>query len=169
MKYVHFKKIVHRDLKPSNIFISSDKTAKIGDFGISKIMSAEDQTSMTGGLGTLFFMAPEVADDKEYDEKCDVYSFGVIMFFILSNGQMPKIKLSQYTHGIKAPIPSSFTSFSRDLINSCWNFDPEDRPSFQKICEEIENNEYNLAELTKNEKEEIKLRISRNKRKVPLY
>ena len=69
MKYVHFKKIVHRDLKPSNIFISSDKTAKIGDFGISKIMSAEDQTQMTGGLGTLFFMAPEVADEKKYDEK----------------------------------------------------------------------------------------------------
>ena len=82
MEYVHFLKIIHRDVKPSNIMVAYDGTIKIADFGLSKIMTIEEQ-SMTGGVGTQKFMAPEEIDELEYDEKVDVYSFGVLAFFIL--------------------------------------------------------------------------------------
>ena len=75
MEYVHFLKIIHRDLKPQNMLLDID-------FGLSKIMTIEEQ-SMTGGVGTQKFMAPEEIDELEYDEKVDVYSFGVLAFFIL--------------------------------------------------------------------------------------
>ncbi|KAK8871960.1 serine/threonine protein kinase [Tritrichomonas musculus] len=72
MKHIHSNKIIHRDLKPTNILIGSDGTVKICDFGISKIMTIEEQT-MTSGVGNLIFMAPEIINEEEcYDEKVDV-------------------------------------------------------------------------------------------------
>lgn len=91
MKYIHFKKIIHRDIKPSNILIASDGIVRISDFGISKLMSTRDQ-SMTLGIGSQKYMAPEIINEEDhYDEKVDVYSFGVLVFFILSQGKLPKI------------------------------------------------------------------------------
>ena len=131
MKYVHFQKVIHRDLKPSNILITDDGTIKIGDFGISKIIEKDsDKESLTTGIGTLFFMAPEIINEEKYDEKVDVYSFGVLVYFILSGGEMPKIKIRDICCGNKASIPSEFNKFAKDLIESCWNFDPSQRPSF---------------------------------------
>lgn len=73
MKYVHFRHVIHRDLKPTNILIGTDGLIKISDFGISKLMTTEQQT-MTVGVGTLPYMAPEIIDNNEdHDEKVDVY------------------------------------------------------------------------------------------------
>lgn len=60
MKYVHAKKIIHRDLKMNNILINSKKHVNICDFGISKVMDETTMTSMTHGIGTIMFMAPEI-------------------------------------------------------------------------------------------------------------
>ncbi|KAK8844183.1 hypothetical protein M9Y10_024388 [Tritrichomonas musculus] len=168
MKYVHFNKIIHRDLKPSNILITDDLTVKICDFGISKLMTTEEQ-SMTRGLGTQKFMAPEIVNEEDYDEKADVYSFGVLLFFVLSNGKMPKITIPQIGNGKKAEIPSSFTSFATELINSCWNFDPKDRPSFIDIEKELKDNNYCLLPLTKSEVIEVTSFIKNHKSTIPQY
>ncbi|KAK8896169.1 spindle assembly checkpoint kinase [Tritrichomonas musculus] len=82
MKYVHLKKIIHRDLKPSNILIGFDGNIRISDFGISKLMT-DDEISMTTGVGTQKFKAPELINEIQYNEKVDVYSFGVLVYFIL--------------------------------------------------------------------------------------
>ena len=170
MKFVHFNKIIHRDLKPSNILIASDGTIKISDFGISKLMSIEEQSTMTKNVGTQKFMAPEIIDDNEnYNEKVDVYSFGVLLFFIISEGQLPNIKKSEMFRGIKAEIPSYFTEFSKKLINDCWNLDPEKRPSFVDINNEIEKNDFCLFDLDKSELDEIKLLIRQHQEKIPFY
>lgn len=146
IKYVHFNHIIHRGIKPTNILIGSDGSIKISDFGISKLMTAEEQ-SMTCGAGTQKFMAPEVIDEcSNYDEKVDVYSFGVLLFYILSGGEMHAIKMSDKMKGKKGPIPSDFTAFAHQLINDCWNFDAKDRPSFNEMIFEMENNNYNLIE-----------------------
>ena len=83
MKYIHSKKVIHRDLKPTNILLSSDGTVKICDFGISKLMTIEEQT-MTRGLGSQKFMAPEILNEEDnYDVKVDAYSFGIVVFFVI--------------------------------------------------------------------------------------
>ncbi|KAK8837206.1 hypothetical protein M9Y10_036633 [Tritrichomonas musculus] len=168
MKYVHYQKVIHRDLKPTNILVASDGTIKICDFGISKLMTAEEQ-SMTKGLGTQKFMAPEIINEEDYDEKVDVYSFGVIAYFILSGGEMPKIKIRDICLGKKAEIPSSFTPFAEELINACWNFDPKERPSFKKICNDIELNKFNLLQLTKSEIQQVEDMVKQHKEKIPQY
>ena len=169
MKYIHFNKIIHRDLKPSNILISADGTIKISDFGISKLMT-EEQFSMTIGVGTNKFMAPEIiAEEDDYNEKVDVYSFGVLVFYTLSGGQLPKIKTPQILRGKKAEIPSSFTEFAKDLINDCWNFEADDRPSFNEICERMISNGSNFVQLTKQEKKEFNLFVKNHQKRIPKY
>ncbi|KAK8857530.1 hypothetical protein M9Y10_015935 [Tritrichomonas musculus] len=169
MKYVHPQKVIHRDLKPRNILIGKDGHIKISDFGISKLMSSEDQ-SMTGGVGTQRFMAPEIIDESDiYDEKVDVYSFGVVLFFILTGGELPKIKISEILRGKKAPIPTKISDITRDLINKCWNFESKDRPSFTEINEYIESKDFNLIELSDSEIYEVKEKVKLHKKLIPSY
>ena len=114
-------------------------------------------------------MAPEVLREDNYNEKADVYSFGVIVFFILSNGQMPDIKLGELMNGIIPEIPSSFEILSAQLIESCWSSDPEERPSFDLICDKLEENEFELFNLSETEKHEIQFFVNKLKEKIPSY
>ena len=171
MKYIHFKKVIHRDLKPSNIVIAEDGTIKISDFGVSKMIDPESGSlSFTTGIGTLFFMAPEIINENdEYDEKVDVYSFGVLTFFILSGGKMPKIKIPEICSGKKAEIPNEFSQLAKNLIDSCWNFDPNQRPSFDEICTLLEDNEYRLIDLDEAGMNEALGLINQHKKRIPSY
>lgn len=168
MRYVHSQKVIHRDIKPSNILIGKDGKIKISDFGISKIMNAEEQ-SMTCGVGTQKYMAPEIIDENEtYDEKVDVYSFGVVLYFILT-GEVPKIKMSDKMKGKKPEIPTTFTQLARNITSSCWNFESQDRPSFFEMMNKIEQENYEIIKLTKSEIKEVKNQIKERKSKIPKY
>ena len=167
MKYLHFQKVIHRDLKPSNILIAEDGTVKIGDFGISKLMTVEEQ-SMTGGVGTQNYMAPEVMNKEKYDEKVDVYSFGVLLFFLLNDGKLPEFRIRDVCTGIMAQIPSSFTPFAKDLIESCWNFTPNKRPSFNQICDDLIKNDFKLLPLTEMEIGQVKEFVNKHQKLIPL-
>ena len=169
MKYVHFRKVIHRDLKPNNILVDSNGTIKICDFGISKLMTIEEQTT-TLGPGTQKFMAPEIINEEEvYNEKVDVYSFGVVLFFILSSGEMPKIKLFDIPNGKKAEIPEYFTTFAKKLIYECWNLDPNERPSFDEILKQLDKNNYNIMKLSSEEVQNVKNLVEKHKLKIPKY
>ncbi|KAG2387376.1 hypothetical protein C9374_001708 [Naegleria lovaniensis] len=82
MAYLHGlkpKPVIHRDLKPANILLDQSWTSKVCDFGLSKIMGTN--TSTTASIGTFYYMANEMIDGTEnYNEKVDVYSFGIIMW-----------------------------------------------------------------------------------------
>ena len=120
-------------------------------------------------VGTLFFMSPEIINNQKYTEKTDVYSFGVLIYFLLSGGKMPKISIGDYSQGKKANIPSDFTPFAKELINSCWNFDYQTRPSFQEICDQIKKNNYLLFLLSKSEALQIHKLIEDYQNKIPKY
>ena len=82
---IHAQHLVHRDLKPSNIFLSdnSDKPRiKVGDLGFA--FKLQPGHLIVKKLGTKGFMAPEVAQREPYDFKCDIYSLGVILYFLIA-------------------------------------------------------------------------------------
>lgn len=85
LNYIHLRGIVHRDVKPENIMIDETDHIKLIDFGTS-IDSKKEKVK--GIQGTLLFMAPEVIthhiDDTTYNEKCDVWSVGAILYLICS-------------------------------------------------------------------------------------
>lgn len=81
---------------------------------------------------------------------------------------MPNIAIGQCAQGKKAPIPSSFNSLSREIIDSRWNFDPKDRPSFDDICFKIEKNNYQVIDMSSTEMDQLIKRKNQYKDSIPL-
>ena len=141
VNYVHYHGVCHRDLKPENILLSSmDETyqLKLIDFGLSKILKTVDEI-MKGEVGTLYYMAPEVILGN-YNEKCDVWSCGVILYIMLS-GNPPfyskseeklKNKICSMDYNFDFPAFSKVSEDAKDLIRQIF-VDSDTRPSISDI------------------------------------
>ena len=84
--YLHDHGIVHRDLKPGNIF-SDEGIVKIGDYGLAKFISCSRRSGQTESVGTVHYMAPEIANGR-YGREIDIYALGIILFEMLT-GHVP--------------------------------------------------------------------------------
>jgi serine/threonine protein kinase/predicted Zn-dependent protease len=84
----HKKDIVHRDIKSDNIMVSQEGQVKIMDFGLAKLKGATKLTKSGSTLGTAAYMSPEQASGEEVDQRSDIFSFGVVLYELLT-GQLP--------------------------------------------------------------------------------
>ena len=146
MSFVHKENVIHRDLKPSNILITEKMHVKICDFGISKRVEKEMST-YTHQIGTPKFMAPEMIyeiDDEPYGFEVDVFSFGVIVFMILSDGQFPDKSNNNFER-------YKINNTSKELIEQCLSISPKDRPTFNEIINYIKNTNFQLIDEVNND------------------
>ncbi|KAL4492576.1 hypothetical protein ABPG72_007689 [Tetrahymena utriculariae] len=138
ISYCHINNIVHRDLKPENILFDSKATnsnLKVIDFGASTKFDHNEK--LTKRIGTPFYVAPEILTKKPYDEKCDVWSLGVIMYILLCGyppfwGQTDqeiyeKVKKGKFEFYDEDWADRS--SDSKDLITKMLQYDPKERIS----------------------------------------
>jgi serine/threonine protein kinase len=145
MEYVHSQKMLHRDLKSLNILLDADDYPKVCDFGMSREIAADGK--MTGGVGTVQWMAPEVLNSAPYDERSDVYSFGIMLWEILTNsvpfrGQADvQVAMKVVGEKQRPPFPPDCPPRLRMFINVCWDDEPKARPPFTTIVKAIESGE----------------------------
>uniref|UniRef100_A0A8B9L7F4 Mitogen-activated protein kinase kinase kinase 12 n=1 Tax=Astyanax mexicanus TaxID=7994 RepID=A0A8B9L7F4_ASTMX len=137
MNYLHLHKIIHRDLKSPNMLITHDDLVKISDFGTSKELR-EKSTKMSFA-GTVAWMAPEVIRNEPVSEKVDIWSFGVVLWEMLT-GEIPykDVDSSAIIWGVgnnslQLPLPESCPDGFKILLKQCWNCKPRNRPSFRQI------------------------------------
>ena len=142
VKYLHQYGIVHRDLKPDNIMITQQNefgVIKIMDFGLSKIVSPNER--MVDGYGTLSYVAPEVLLRTPYNKEVDIWSMGVILFYMLS-GKLPF--RGHREQEVAEKIVYDELEFDeddwetrsqkvQDLISSCLQKKKEDRITIDKF------------------------------------
>ncbi|CAL1415080.1 unnamed protein product [Linum trigynum] len=147
MEYLHGKNIVHFDLKCENLLVNmrdpQRPICKIGDLGLSKV---KQQTLVSGGVrGTLPWMAPELLSGKTHmvTEKIDVYSFGIVMWELLT-GEEPYTDLhcasiigGIVNNTLRPKIPTWCDPEWKSLMESCWASDPSERPSFSEISRKL--------------------------------
>ncbi|OHT04125.1 Serine/threonine-protein kinase Nek7 [Tritrichomonas foetus] len=137
LKCIHSKNIRHRDLKPGNILIDDDGYPYIADFGLAKSMSVES----TEGRGTPIYMAPETFENLMYSTKVDIYSLAIILYEIVTKcpAYPPNItlyKLSQLViNGERPKFPEKYEypEILNELINKCWEQDPNIRADINYI------------------------------------
>ena len=137
MDYLHKRKIVHRDLKAANILMDEHGTVKIADFGVARVMDGAGV--MTAETGTYRWMAPEVIEHRPYSEKADVFSFGVVVWELLT-GLVPysdmtplQAAVGVVQKGLRPPIPPTSPPPLADIMRLCWQRDPAVRPSFESL------------------------------------
>ncbi|KAG9459711.1 hypothetical protein H6P81_004219 [Aristolochia fimbriata] len=146
MEYLHEKNIVHFDLKSDNLLVNmrdpQRPVCKIGDLGLSKV---KRRTTVSGGIrGTIQWMAPELLTDQNsmVTEKVDVYSFGIVMWELLT-GDEPysnmhsKDILAGVLKDVRPQVPNWCDPLWRSLMERCWSSDPNARPSFSEIAKEL--------------------------------
>ena len=144
-------KIIHRDIKPANIFLTSDqKTVKLGDMNVSKVM-VNDLTRTQ--IGTPSYLSPEIWDAKAYDSKCDIYSLGCCMYEMAAlrlpfeAKSIADLKQKIKNTGI-LPLPSGYSEELKKVIFQCLSKNPSVRPTAEKLISfpliVLRANEYNL-------------------------
>mmetsp|Transcript_14687 Transcript_14687/g.30358 ORF Transcript_14687/g.30358 Transcript_14687/m.30358 type:complete len:491 (-) Transcript_14687:78-1550(-) len=139
MAYLHsgHPPVLHRDLKSANLLLDESYTTKVCDFGLSRLKA--QARSMTANCGTVQWMAPEVLANRNYDEKADVYSFGIIVWELLSR-ECPyegmtaiQCALAVLNRDKRPEIPKWCPPGLHALIKSCTKKEPSKRPSFAEI------------------------------------
>ncbi|CAH8626734.1 unnamed protein product [Schistosoma guineensis] len=148
MSYLEEMNSVHRDLRAANILVDQDYSVKVSDFGLAKIIS-DDSHADPNTKFPIKWTAPEAALQHIFSIKSDVWSFGILMYEIVTYGGTPypgmttRQTVAEVEKGYRLPCPHTPEHPCPDdlynLMRKCWDARPENRPTFRSLYDVFEN------------------------------
>lgn len=149
MMILHSKNVIHRDLSTGNILLDKNFHPLITDFGLSKFFDPQNSKNQTlTESGTVVYMAPEVIETSEYDIKADVYSFGIIMYEVITGMRaysdlLLKQKMTQFqlknkiVNGLRPTFNTPIKEGLKNMIQQCLLQNPNERPTFNELFNKL--------------------------------
>eukprot|EP00074_Homo_sapiens_P059127 XP_006715943.1 ephrin type-A receptor 1 isoform X1 [Homo sapiens] len=145
MNYLSNHNYVHRDLAARNILVNQNLCCKVSDFGLTRLLDDFDGTYETqGGKIPIRWTAPEAIAHRIFTTASDVWSFGIVMWEVLSFGDKPYGEMSNQEvmksieDGYRLPPPVDCPAPLYELMKNCWAYDRARRPHFQKLQAHLE-------------------------------
>jgi serine/threonine protein kinase len=141
MSFLHAANVIHRDLKSMNILLDSRLLPFICDFGVARVVAGK-HSAMTRDCGTTYWAAPELIRSTHYDNKIDVYSYGMVLYEMLCD-RMPFQGFDlaecerEVVAGKRPELPAVGNTKLCDLIRKCWAQEPTKRPEFTEIYRKL--------------------------------
>ncbi|XP_061393003.1 fibroblast growth factor receptor homolog 1-like [Musca vetustissima] len=146
MEYLASRRCIHRDLAARNVLVSDDYVMKIADFGLARdIQDTDYYRKNTNGRLPIKWMAPESLQEKFYDSQSDVWSYGILLWEIMTFGAQPYPTImsaeelySYLMSGQRMEKPAKCSLNIYMLMRQCWHFDGNARPTFSEIVENLD-------------------------------
>lgn len=139
MAYLHSRNIVYRDLKIDNIGLDGNGHILLYDFGLAKELKGSHENGkykLSGNTGSWAYMAPEVAKGYKYNLSVDVYSYGILLWELLSGKYACEGSWNVDKEG-RPPFLRTWPQSLETLITDCWHWNPNNRPTFVQIEEQL--------------------------------
>ncbi|XP_052054423.1 ephrin type-A receptor 5 isoform X9 [Apodemus sylvaticus] len=141
MKYLSDMGYVHRDLAARNILINSNLVCKVSDFGLSRVLEDDPEAAYTtrGGKIPIRWTAPEAIAFRKFTSASDVWSYGIVMWEVVSYGERPYWEMTNQDvikaveEGYRLPSPMDCPAALYQLMLDCWQKDRNSRPKFDEI------------------------------------
>ncbi|GAA6101235.1 ephrin type-A receptor 4b isoform X1 [Tachysurus ichikawai] len=141
MKYLSDMNYVHRDLAARNILVNSNLVCKVSDFGLSRVLEDDPEAAYTtrGGKIPIRWTAPEAIAYRKFTSASDVWSYGIVMWEVMSYGERPYWEMSNQDvikaieEGYRLPPPMDCPVSLHQLMLDCWQKERAERPKFSQI------------------------------------
>ncbi|KAG7508999.1 ephrin type-A receptor 7 isoform X1 [Solea senegalensis] len=141
MRYLADMGYVHRDLAARNILVNSNLVCKVSDFGLSRVIDDDPEAvyTTTGGKIPVRWTAPEAIQYRKFTSASDVWSYGIVMWEVMSYGERPYWDMSNQDvikaieEGYRLPAPMDCPPGLHQLMLDCWQKDRAERPKFDQI------------------------------------
>ncbi|XP_019852139.1 PREDICTED: focal adhesion kinase 1-like isoform X1 [Amphimedon queenslandica] len=143
MVHLESKNYVHRDIAARNILLLSPDKIKLSDFGLSRWLEEADFYVASRGKLPIKWMAPESINFRRFTGSSDVWMFGVCCWEILMRGVKPFMSIKndevigKLERGERLPLPPDCPPSLFNIMNHCWQYEPEERPSFTDIEQQL--------------------------------
>ncbi|XP_015042905.2 fibroblast growth factor receptor homolog 2 [Drosophila pseudoobscura] len=146
MEYLASRRCIHRDLAARNVLVSDGYVMKIADFGLARdIQDTDYYRKNTNGRLPIKWMAPESLQEKKYDSQSDVWSYGVLLWEIMTYGEQPYPQImsaeelySYLITGQRMEKPSKCSLNIYVVMRQCWHFESCARPTFSELVESFD-------------------------------